>query len=82
MVKFDVNVPIFYLYAITVSPHSLVKRITNSYGMQQPILDNAIIILITYHLIVNIFKDLTTNPLLSINYSPKDFITTQEFKDG
>ena len=74
--------PIFHLYAITVSPHSLVKRITNSYGTQRPTLDIVIILVITYHLIANIFKDLMINPLLSINYSLKDFITTQEFKDG
>ena len=72
--------PIFHLHAIKVSPYFLVKRITNSYDTQRPTLDNAIILLIAYRLVTNIFRDLTTNPLLSINNSPKDFITTQEFK--
>ena len=73
----------FYLHVITVSPHSLVKRTTNSYGTQRPTLDIAIILVIAYYLVANYFKDLTTNPPLSINiYSPKEFITTQKFQDG
>ena len=49
---------------------------------QQPTLDIAIILVIAYHLVANNFKDLMINLPLSINiYSPKDFITTQEFKD-
>ena len=71
----------FYLHAITVSPHSLVKRTTNSYDIQRPTLDITIILVIAYRLVANIFKDLTTNPPLLINNSPKNFITTQEFKD-
>ena len=47
-----------------------------------PTLDIAIILVIAYHLVANIFKDLMTNPLLSIKNSPEDFITAQEFKDG
>ena len=64
-----------------MSSHFLIKRTTNSYGTQRPILDIAIILVIAYHLVMNIFKDLTINPLLSINYSPKDFITIQEFQN-
>ena len=70
-----------HLHDITVSPHSLVKRTINLYGTQQSILDIAIVLVIAYRLVANIFKDLTINPPLSINYSPKDFITTQKFKD-
>ena len=66
---------------MTVSSYSLVKRTTNSYDIQQPTLDIAIILVIAYHLVANIFKDLTINLLLSINHSIKKFITTQEFKD-
>ena len=74
--------PTFYLHAIIVSSHSLVKRTINLYGIQRPTLDIAIVLVIVYRLVANIFKDLTINPLLSINNSPKDFITIQEFKDG
>ena len=74
--------PTFYLHAITISPHSLIKRIKNSYGTQRPTLNIAIILVIAYHLVANNFKDLTINPPLSINiYSPKDFIVIQKFKD-
>ena len=71
--------PIFHLYTITVSLYSLVKRITNSYGTQRPILDITIILVIAYHLVANIFKDLTINLLLLINNSPKDFIIIPKF---
>ena len=46
----------FHLYAITVSPHSLVKRTTNSYSTQWPTLDIAIILVIAYHLVANILR--------------------------
>ena len=74
--------PTFHLHAIIVSSHSLVKRTINLYGIQRSTLDIAIVLVIVYRLVANIFKDLTINPLLSINNSPKDFITIQEFKDG
>ena len=75
--------PTFHLHAIIVSPHSLIKRTTNSYAVQRPTLDIAIVLVITYHLVANNFKDLMINPPLSINiYSLKNFITIQEFKDG
>ena len=46
-----------HLYVISVSPHFLVKRTTNPYGIQWSILDIAIILIIAYHLVVNKFKD-------------------------
>ena len=46
-----------HLYAIPVSPHSLVKRTTNPYGTQWPPLDITIVLLIAYHLVANMFKD-------------------------
>ena len=64
-----------------MSPHYLVMKTTNIYGIQRSTLDIAIVLVIAYRLVTNIFKDLTTNLPLSIHNSPKDFITTQEFKD-
>ena len=50
--------PTSYLYTILLSPHSLVKRTTNIYGAQRPILDIAIALIIVYHLVMNLrFKD-------------------------
>ena len=49
--------PIFHLHAIQVSPCSLVKRIINLYDTQWSTLDMSIILVITYHLVVNSFKD-------------------------
>ena len=49
--------PTFHLHAILASPYSLVKRITNLYSTQWPILDISIILVIAYHLVANSFKD-------------------------
>ena len=49
--------PTFHLHAIIVSPYFLIKRTTNSYGTQRLIVNITIVLLITYHLVANIFKD-------------------------
>ena len=41
---------------------------------------NAIILVIAYRLVTNMFKNYMINPPLSIESSSKDFITIQEFK--
>ena len=49
--------PTSYLYVISVSSYSLVKRTINPYGTQRPTLDITIVLLIMYHLVANKFKD-------------------------
>ena len=44
-----------HLYTIPVSSYSLVKRTTNSYGIQQLTFDIDIVFVIAYHLITNKF---------------------------
>ena len=58
--------PISHLHTIPISPHHLVMRTTNAYGIQWPTLDIAIILVIVYHLVANQFKDYTINLSLSI----------------
>ena len=58
--------PTSHLYAIPVSPHSLVKRITNLYGIQRRTLDKHHHPLMAYHLVANIFKNYSINPHLLI----------------
>ena len=50
-------ISISYLYAIPVSPYSLVKRITNPYGIQRPPLDKHHHHVMTYHLVMDMFKN-------------------------
>ena len=58
--------PTSHLYAIPVSPYSLVKRTTNLYGTQRLSLDKHHHPLTMYHLVANIFKNYMINSLLSI----------------
>ena len=56
-----------HLYAIPVSPHSLVKRTTNPYGTQWPSLDKCHHSVMTYNLVANLFKNYTINPLFIVH---------------
>ena len=46
--------PTSHLHTMPISLHSLVKRKINVHGAQRPILDIAIILIIVYHLVMNL----------------------------